>query len=161
MKRAAPILVVALWMVANGNAETVFKDVQLAGAKGTLTDATLRFDEASKTAVIRAADGQIFTIPYAQIDKVSYEFTKQHRFKQGAGVGLLSPGTGIIVAFTKSKNHWLEIDFHEHDAPAVVVLRLQKRDYQKICEAAKSNTGHDVVVVGQTTAKAIKAGLKN
>jgi hypothetical protein len=66
-------------------------------------------------------------------------------------LGLLSPGTGIIVALTKSKGHWLDIDFHEQDVAKTVVLRLEKRDYQKVCDAAKAHTGKEVALLGRTT----------
>ena len=86
--------------------------------------------------------------------------TKKHRLKQGLALGMLSPGTGIIVAFTKSKNHWLEIDFYDQDKPRALVLKLDKRNYQKVCDAAKAHTGKDVAMIGKTDAKAIKGKLK-
>ena len=90
---------------------------------------------------MHTSDGRLLTVPYGQIDKVSYEYTKRHRFKQGASIAMLSPGTGIIVAFTKSKNHWLEIDFHDKSALGALVLKLNKRDYKRVCDAPRRIRG--------------------
>jgi len=39
-----------------------------------------------------------------------------------------SLGAGAIVMLTKSKSHWLYIDFHEQNIPKSVVLRMDKRE---------------------------------
>ena len=76
-------------------------------------------------------------------------------------MALLSPGTGIIIAFTKSKSHWLDIDYREQNAPSVLILRLDKRDYQKVCDAARMHTGKEVAMLGKTTAQSLKAKIKD
>ncbi len=55
-----------------------------------------------------------------------------------------SLGAGAIVMLTKSKSHWLYIDFHEQNAPKSVVLRMDKNEYKNILSAVKSHTGKDV-----------------
>lgn len=110
---------------------------------------------------MQSADGQVVTIPYNQIDNFSYEYTKKHRIEQGVAWELLSPGTGIIVALTRSKGHWLDIDFHEQNVPKTAVLRLDKRDYQKVCDDAKAHTGKEVAILGRTTTKLITGKIKN
>jgi hypothetical protein len=102
----------------------------------------------------------LLSVPYGQIDKISYEYTKKRRFKQGASIAMLSPGTGIIVAFTKSKNHWLEIDFHDKNALGALVLKLDKRDYKRVCDATKAHTGKDVLIAGKTDTTSIKQKAK-
>jgi len=62
---------------------------------------------------------------------------------------------------TKSRSHWLDIDFHEQDAPKSVVLRLDKRTYHEVCEAAKAHTGTEVSDLGRTTGKSVKDKMKN
>ncbi len=75
-------------------------------------------------------------------------------------LGLFSPwGVGAVVGLTKSKKHWLEIDFHDQDKPRALVLNLDRRDYQKVCDAAKAHTGKDVALVGKTDTKSIKGKL--
>ena len=161
VKTITPALFLILALVNVGVAdETTFRDVRLANAHGALINASLAFNDESKTVVVQDTNGQIVTIPYAQIDALSYEYTKQHRLKQGLFVGMLSPGTGIIIALTKSRSHWLDIDFHEQDAPRSVVLRLDKRTYHEVCEAAKIHTGKVVSDLGKTTGKSVKDKMK-
>ena len=73
---------------------------------------------------------------------------------------MLSPGTGIIVAFTKSKNHWLEIDFHDKSALGALVLKLNKRNYKRVCDATKAHTGKEVLIAGKTDTSFIKQKAK-
>jgi len=161
LRRLACLVSIFLLCVAVSAEEAVFRDVQFPSSKGQLTNATLKFSDESKLVEARLSDGRVVTVMYSQIDTISYEYTKKHRLKQGLALGMLSPGTGIIVAFTKSKNHWLEIDFHDQNAPSALVLKLDKRDYKKVCDAAKAHTGKDVVVVGKTDTKSLKAKIKD
>jgi hypothetical protein len=52
-----------------------------------------------------------------------------------------SLGAGAIVMLTKSKSHWLYIDFHEQSNPKTVVLRMDKKEYNNIFGAIKTHTG--------------------
>ncbi len=128
--------------------EQAFRGVKLADAKGKQADASLIFSDNNKNVVIRVADRDFVTIPNDQIDKFSYEYTKKHRVTQGAIVMVASLGAGAIVMLTKSKSHWLYIDFHEQNVPKSVVLRMDKKEYAKIFEAVKTHTGKEVQFLG-------------
>ena len=128
--------------------ETAFRDVKLADAKGKQVDVSLIFSDNNKNVVVRVADRDVATIPYDQIDKFSYEYTKKHRVTQGAIVMIASLGAGAIVMLTKSKSHWLYVDFHEQNAPKSLVLRLDKKDYKNIFAAVKTHTGKEVEFLG-------------
>lgn len=93
---------------------------------------------------MRVADRDFLTVPYDKVDKFSYEYTKKHRVTQGAVVMVASLGAGAIVMLTKSKSHWLYIDFHEQDAAKSIVLRMDKNQYKSIMEACKTHTGKAV-----------------
>ena len=67
-----------------------------------------------------------------------------------------SLGAGAIVMMTKSKSHWLYIDYHEQDVPKSVVLRMDKNEYKKIFDAVKAHTGKEVEFVGEAKSKANK-----
>ena len=64
-----------------------------------------------------------------------------------------SLGAGAIVMLTKSKSHWLYIDFHEQNVPKNIVLRMDKNEYQKIFEAVKTHTGKEVEFLGDAKEK--------
>src|SRR5258707_7897788 len=115
--------------------EAAFRGVKLADAKGKQADASLIFSDNNKDVIVRVADRDFVTIPYDQIDKFSYEYTKKHRVTQGAIVMVASLGAGAIVMLTKSKSHWLYVDFHEQNAPKTVVLRMSKKENKNIFNA--------------------------
>jgi len=156
MKLTQLLLLIGLTVCAAAE-ETTFRTVQFPSAKGSLANASLVFNDQDKQVEVKVSDGRGFTVLYGQIDKISYEYTKKHRLKQGVGIGMLSPGTGAIIALTKSKNHWLEFDFHDQNIPKVLIVKLDKKDYQKVCDAAKAHTGKEVDMLGKTTAQSIKA----
>src|SRR5713226_2425515 len=162
MKRIIAVLLTALVL---GNLtiaeETAFNGVKLADAKGKQADARLIFSDDNKNVVVRVADRDFVTIPYDQVDKFSYEYTKKHRITQGAIVMVASLGAGAIVMLTKSKSHWLYIDFHEQNAPKSVVIRMDKNDYKKICDAVKTHTGKEVQGLEDDKAKKEKDKKKN
>jgi hypothetical protein len=124
--------------------DTIFRGVKIADAKGKQSDALLIFSDSSKKLVVRVADQDFVATPYDQLDKFSYEYTKKHRVTQGAIVMVASLGAGAIVMLTKSKSHWLYIDFHEQAAPKSIVLRMDKNQYRSIIDAVKTHTGKEV-----------------
>ena len=157
MQEAIALILVAFVVsnVAKAD-ETVFNGVKLADAKGKQADARLIFSGNNKNIVVRVADRDFVTVPYDQIDKFSYEYTKKHRITQGAVVMIASLGAGAIVMLTQSKSHWLYIDYHEQNVPKSVVLRMDKNEYKKIFEAAKRYTGKEVEFLGDAKDKAKK-----
>jgi len=136
--------------------ERMFNGVKLADGKGKQADAKLIFSDASRSVVVRVSDRDLVAIPYDQLDKFSYEYTKKHRITQGAIVMAASLGAGAIVMLTKSKSHWLYIDFHEQGLPKNIVLRMDKGEYKKILEAVKAHTGKDVEFLGDAKEKSRK-----
>lgn len=154
MTRVVSVLLIAV-VTANVSVaeETAFNGVKLADAKGKQADARLIFSDNNKNLVVRVADRDFVTVPYDQLDKFSYEYTKKHRITQGAVVMVASLGAGAIVMLTKSKSHWLYIDFHEQSVPKSVVLRMDKNEYQKIFDAVKTHTGKEVEFLGDAKEK--------
>jgi hypothetical protein len=149
MKRLTAVLLTTFALINLSLAdETLFEDVKLADARGKQADATLLFSDNNKNLVVRVADRDVVTVPYDQLDKFSYEYTKKHRVTQGAIVMIASIGAGAIVMLTKSKTHWLYIDYHEQDAPKTVVLRMDKKDYNRIFDAVKTHTRKEVEMLG-------------
>ena len=142
--------------VAMGNLSFADNDafhVKLADATGKQADARLTFSDESKNLSVRVADHELVTVPYDQLDKFSYEYTQKHRITAGAITMVASLGAGAIVMLTKSKSHWLYIDYHEQNIPKSVVLRMDKGDYRKIFEAVKTQTGKEVELLGDAKDK--------
>lgn len=154
MRKAISTLLVLMTLSASSlGEETAFNGVRLADAKGKQAEARLIFSDNNKNLVVQVADRSAVTIPYEQLDRFSYEYTKKHRITQGAIVMVASLGAGAIVMLTKSKSHWLYIDFHEQSAPKTLVLRMDKNEYKKIFEAVKLHTGKEVEFLGDAKGK--------
>lgn len=156
MKRIIGAVVASLALANFGFAEETAFNVKLADAKGKQDEARLIFSDDNKNVGVRVADRDFVTVSYDQLDKFSYEYTKKHRITQGAVVMVASLGAGAIVMLTKSKSHWLYIDYHEQNVPKSVVLRMDKNDYKKIFEAVKAHTGKEVEFLGDAKEKAKK-----
>ena len=151
MKKATSIIAVLLMVAVNVSfaEEAAFNGCKLADVKGKQAEARLIFSDEAKSVIVRSMDRDVVSIPYENVDKFSYDYAKKHRITQGAIVMVASLGAGAIVMLTKSKSHWLYIDFHEQNTPKSVVLRMDKNEYKKIFDAVKAHTGKDVQFVGE------------
>lgn len=156
MKRIIWVLVIALAVSNLTFADEAAFNVKLADAKGQQAEARLIFSDGNKNLAIHVADRDLITVPYDQLDKFSYEYTKKHRVTAGAITMVASLGAGAIVMLTKSKSHWLYIDYHEQNIPKSVVLRMDKNDYKKIFDAVKTHTGKEVEFLGDANDKSKK-----
>ena len=137
--------------------DVAFRNVKLADAKGKQADASLIFSEGNKAVVVRVADRDLANIPYDKIDRFSYEYSKKHRITQGAIVMVASLGAGAVVMLTKSKSHWLYVYYQEENSPRSLVLRMDKKNYKKIIDTAKAQTGKQVEFLGDVKHKKQKA----
>jgi hypothetical protein len=146
MKRLIFVSAMFLMMLscAGSAEEASFSRCKLADAKGKQTDARLVFSDNEKALTISVSDRNVVSIPYENLDKFSYEYTKKHRVTQGAIVMVASLGAGAIVMLTQSKSHWLYVDYREQNVPKTLVLRMDKNEYEKIFDAVKAHTGKDV-----------------
>jgi hypothetical protein len=148
MKKVFAILVVLCGVNIALGSDVAFNNVKVADARGRQTDASLIFNEANKAMVVRVADRDFATIPYDKIDKLSYEYSKKHRITQGAIVMVASLGAGAVVMLTKSKSHWLYIDYHQDSGASTLVLRMDKKNYKTILDTASAQTGKQVEYLG-------------
>lgn len=127
--------------------ETSFHRVELPDAKGHHPKAVLTFSDSRKALEVQPVKGNSISIPYSNLDKFSYEYTQKHRVNEGT-IATAPIGVGAILMMTKSKSHWLQVDYHEGEQPHVLVLRMDKRDYLRILDAIKAHTGMDAEILG-------------
>jgi hypothetical protein len=150
LKRFFAVVLVRCASTLALGSDIAYNNVKLADARGKQTEASLTFSDSSKAMVIRVADRDVATIPYDKIDKLSYEYSKKHRVTQGAIVMVASLGAGAVVMLTKSKSHWLYIDYHQDSGASTLVLRMDKKNYKKIIDTANAQTGKQVENLGNT-----------
>lgn len=127
--------------------ETSFQHIKVPDAKGREVSAVLTFSDSRKAVEVHPEKGKNVSIPYAAIDKFSYEFTKHHRVNEGTIV--TAPiGIGAVAMLTKSRAHWLEIDYKDQDLMKAYVIRMDKNNYIRILDAIKAHTGKDAEILG-------------
>jgi hypothetical protein len=147
VKRILAVLLLIFVVVSLGLAEeTSFNRVTAPDAKGKLSKAVLTFSDEHKAVEVQPAKGSLVSIPYSEIDKFSYEYTKKRRINEESI--LTAPVGGAIVMLTKSKSHWLQIHYHAGDLPKSYVVRMDKHEYIRILDAVKAHTGKDAEVLG-------------
>ena len=83
-------------------------------------------------------------IPYSGIDSVTYEFAERHRVAEGASLMTFSLGAGAILMATKTKSHWLAIEYHDKGGKQEAVLQLDKSEYRDVIAAVEARTGKKV-----------------
>lgn len=127
--------------------ETSFHHVKVPDHKGRQVHALLTFSDQNKAVEVRPDKGSEVRIPYSSIEKFSYEFTKRHRVNEGTV--LSTPiGVGAVAMMTKSRAHWLEIDYQDQDLPKAYVVQMDKKNYIRILDAIKAHTGKEAEVLG-------------
>lgn len=99
----------------------------------------------------KTENGVSAEIPFASINAMAYELSARHRVAEGAGVMLLSPGVGAVSMATKTKSHWLNVEYHDATAKQEMVLRLDKSEYQKVLATLESRTGKPIARLDSKT----------
>lgn len=146
-KTLLPIIVACVLVGVALADDTSFGRVAVPDSKGRQIRAVLTFSDQHNAVEVQPAKGPTVSIPYAEIDKFSYEYTKKRRVNEES-IFTAPVGIGAVVMLTKAKSHWLEIDFHEGNLPKSYVLRMDKHEYLHILEAVKAHTGKDAEVLG-------------
>ena len=128
MKRTLLAFVVLLAAVHFGFCdETSFHTVKLPLPNGRQVKAVLTFSDAHKAVEVQPAKGTLVSVPYAQIEKVAYEYTLQ---------------------VMGGKEHWLKIDYNNPEGHKVLLVQMSGHDYIKILDSLKAHTGIDAEVLG-------------
>jgi hypothetical protein len=149
VKRIVPVFTAILGLVCCVSAaDESFSRVKVPDAQGKPVSAVLIFSDQNRALEIRSAKGTELTIPYNQIYKFAYEYTKRHRISERTLI--TAPiGIGALMMLTKGRSHWLEIDYDDpRNIRKAYVLRMDKHDYLRILEAVKTHTGKDAEILG-------------
>ena len=145
MNRCFAITFLLIAAAGVGQAQT-FSKSKMIDAKGKEAPVTLEFDNAGLR--VKTSKAPVADVPYASIDKLSYELASRRRVKEGAVVMIASLGAGGIVMLTKSKNHWLYVDYKDADGkPKDLTLKLDKSEYERALKTAKELSGKEVEIV--------------
>jgi hypothetical protein len=148
VNRVIAALLVSCAFLSFANAEeTSFQRIHVPDAKGKPTKGVLTFSDQQEAVVIRPAKGNAVTIPYREVDKFVYEYTKKHHVTEAA-IATAPIGVGAIEMARKSPYHWLEINYHVGNVPRIYILRMDNRECLPILEAVKKHTAKDPEILG-------------
>jgi len=125
--------------------QTTFNKSKYSSAKQSKeVDVTLSITDSNIQIKAKKGTAIDTDIPFANIDSLSYEFAQRHRVAEGAAVMVLSLGAGAVLMATKTKSHWLAIEYHNGDTKDEAVLQLDKSEYKEIVATLEAKTGKKV-----------------
>jgi len=151
-----PLFVMALAVATPADAET-FRKARMIDPKGQEQPVELGFDRATRVLTVKAVGEIVHQVPYAMIDKLSYEVASRRRVREGAVVMIFSLGAGGAVMLTKSRSHWFYVDFRSPTGDTkTLTLKLDKKEYKNVLAVAADQTGKAV-----ETLEHIKRGSSN
>jgi hypothetical protein len=87
------------------------------------------------------------TVPFAGLQSMSYEMAKRHRVAEGAALMGLSMGAGAVLMFTKTKSHWIAIEYREADHKQTAVIQLHKDEYGPAIAALESKARQKIEIL--------------
>lgn len=119
------------------------------GRKLKLLPVDLTFSEQRMTIVKPAKKKTPATqleIPYQSIGSMSYEMAQRHRVAEGAALMVASLGAGAVLMTTKTKSHWLAIEYKTDAGPQTAILQLHKSEYGSVVQTVESRTGKKVAL---------------
>lgn len=139
------LMVLAMPLLARGADDVTFHKARYSTVKEPReSDVSLTVTDSKMLIQGTKENGLKIEIPYSSIDSISYEVAARHRVGEGAGVASLSPGVGFVLMATKTKSHWLDIDYHVGDIKQLTILRLDKSEYKNVIAALEARTGKHI-----------------
>jgi len=121
-----------------------FHRTKLMDAKGKQTSVNLILEGGTRRILAQVAERVVAEIPYSSIDRITYDYSKQHRIKEGAIVMVASLGAGAVVMLTSSKSHWFTVDYHDGPAAKSAVFKLSGKEYKDVLRTARAQTGKEI-----------------
>lgn len=89
----------------------------------------------------------------SSITDLSYGQEVHRRIGTAAGVAVLTLGVGAIIAFSKSKKHYIGITWDADGKKGGIALQADKNEYRGILTALEGVTGKKAVDTDEDAAK--------
>jgi hypothetical protein len=147
MKRVMAVLLCLLFPIvafaSDGNSYKINYDGgSLPGIKAG-TDAKLIIDPMQIRIV--HDKGTLVTIPAASITEISYGQDVHRRIGAAIGLAVFSLGLGALLAFSKSKKHFVGLTWANGDQKGGFAMQCDKSDYRGVLAALEGITGKKAV----------------
>lgn len=87
----------------------------------------------------------LLTIPPSAVTDLSYGQEVHRRIGTAAGLAVLSLGIGALVAFSKSKKHYIGLTWDSNGVKGGVALQADKNEFRGVIAALEGVTGKKAV----------------
>lgn len=118
-----------------------FKDVEYihqgTNGKGEKTGGQLVVDSTAKQLSFASHDTTELTVPFDKVTHLVYEKASKPRY--AAGLLLAWP-----LLFTKSKQHFLTVQYKEGETGKYAVFHLSKSNYREVLASTEAATGQKI-----------------
>jgi hypothetical protein len=95
----------------------------------------------------------IATIPAAAVTEISYGQDVHRRVGAAVGLAFVSFGVGALMAFTKSKKHFIGLTWDEDGKKGGLAFQADKNDYRGVLAGLEGITGKKAVNSDAMTVK--------
>ncbi len=105
--------------------------------------------------IIRIAHGkdELVNIPAASITEITYGQDVHRRIGTAIGLAIISLGVGALMAFSKSKKHFVGLTWADGDKKGGFAMQCDKNEYRGILAALEGVTGKKAVDSDAMTVK--------
>jgi CxxC motif-containing protein (DUF1111 family) len=105
--------------------------------------------------VIHLTDGknEIIAIPDNAVTEISYGQDVHRRIGTAIGLAVISLGIGALMAFSKSKKHFVGLTWADGDKKGGFAMQCDKNDYRGVLAALEGVTGKKAVDSDAMTVK--------
>jgi CxxC motif-containing protein (DUF1111 family) len=107
------------------------------------TDVRLQIDS-DKVHIFHGKE-EVIVIPAASITEISYGQDVHRRIGAAIGLAVISLGVGALMAFTKSKKHYIGLTWADGDKKGGFAMQCDKNDYRGELTAIEGITGKKAV----------------
>ena len=87
----------------------------------------------------------LVVVPASSITEISYGQDVHRRIGTAIGLAVISLGIGALMAFSKSKKHFIGITYADGDKKGGFVMQCDKNEYRGILAALEGITGKKAV----------------
>lgn len=108
--------------------------------------------EAKQVRIVRRKD-EVLVIPATAITEISYGQDVHRRIGTAIGLAVISFGAGALMAFSKSKKHYIGLTWADGDKKGGFAVQCDKNDYRGELAALEGITGKKAVNSDTMTVK--------
>lgn len=110
------------------------------------TKVILRLD--ADRLVVLSGEKELRSLPYNTLKSAAYTYARKPRWKEAIGMGFIIGVFAFPIFFLSGKTHWLTIHGEDH----LVLLRLDKANYQQVLSAFETRSGMKVDTISEEAA---------